>query len=263
MTDTTTGAGTGTTTRTARYLYAVCRGLDPAVVEAMRGLGGTSLELVRHQELGAVVSTVRLDEFGEQGLRRNLEDLAWLESVARTHDEVIHAVATAAPTAPMRLATICFDDAGVLARLREWYVALMHALDRVEGHAEWSVKVIAAPSTVEPPAAPAASGADYLRRKKAAAQERAAGDESVLAVARQVHDELGSRASAVRQLPPQDARLSGHHGTMVLNAAYLVPVQDAEAFAARIAELAADHPSLTVDGRGPWPPYSFAMLEER
>jgi hypothetical protein len=50
---------------------------------------------------------------------------------------------------------------------------------------------------------------------------------------------------------------------MVLNAAYLVPVQDAEAFAARIAELAADHPSLTVDGRGPWPPYSFAMLEDR
>ena len=248
---------------TGRYLYAVCRGLAPAVVEGMQGLGDAPLELVHHQELVAVVSTVPLADFGEEGLRRNLEDLSWLEPVVRMHDQVVHTVATHAPTAPMRLATICFDDTAVLARLREWYVALMHALDRVEGHAEWSVKVIAAPVAVEAPTVPATSGADYLLRKKAAAEERTTGDESALAVARQVHEELGSRASAVRQLPPQDARLSGHLGTMVLNAAYLVPVQDAEAFAARIAELAADHPSLTVDGRGPWPPYSFAMLEER
>jgi hypothetical protein len=248
---------------TGRYLYAVCRRLDPAVVEGRTGLGGTPLELVHHQDLVAVVSTVPLDEFGEDGLRRNLEELSWLEPVVRTHDEVIHTVAAAAPTAPMRLATICFDDTAVLARLREWYVALMNALDRVTGHAEWSVKVIAAPQAVEASTAPATTGADYLRRKKAAAEERATGDESALTVARQVHEDLGSRASAVRQLPPQDARLSGHQGTMVLNAAYLVPVQDAEAFAARIAELAADHPSLTVDGRGPWPPYSFAMLGDR
>jgi len=191
-----------------RYMYAVCRGLDPAVLDGVRGLGGEPLELVHHQELAAVISTVPLAEFGEDGLRRNLENLSWLEPVVRTHDEIIQAVAVAAPTAPMRLATICFDETAVLARLREWYVALMHALDRVEGHAEWSVKVVAAPKVAEAGVAaePVASGADYLRRKKAAAQERAAGDASVQEVAQQVHHDLRSHASASRQLPAQDAR---------------------------------------------------------
>ena len=37
----------------------------------------------------------------------------------------------------------------------------------------------------------------------------------------------------------------------------------AEAFAARVDELAAAHPDVVVDRRGPWPPYSFAMLEQQ
>ena len=250
--------------RIGRYLYAVCRGLDPAALDEVRGLQGRPLALVPHQELVAVVSDVPLAEFDEDGLRRNLEDLAWLEPTVRTHDEVIHAAAVAAPTAPLRLATICYDDDGVRERLREWYLPLMQALDRVEGCAEWSVKVLTAPQAVEPvAAAPVTSGAEYLRRKKAAASERTSRDDAALELAGRLHDQLHELATASRQLPPQDPRLSGHQGTMVLNGAYLVRVEDADAFAGRVDELAAAHPEIVVDRRGPWPPYSFAMLEQR
>ena len=250
---------------TARYLYAVCRGLDPAALDGVVGLEGRPLELVDHQELTAVVSDVPLADFDEEGLRRNLEDLAWLEPTVRTHDDVIHAAAVAAPTAPLRLATICYDDDAVRARLREWYVALMQALDRVEGCAEWSVKVLTAPRAAEPVAAGAAvaSGAEYLRRKKAAASQRTSRDDAAVELAARLHEELHGLATASRQLAPQDPRLSGHQGTMVLNAAYLVRTEDADAFAARVDELAGDHPDVVVDRRGPWPPYSFAMLEQR
>jgi hypothetical protein len=251
--------------RTARYLYAVCRGLDPLALDGVTGLGDRQLELVHHEQLAAVVSDVPLAEFDEDGLRRNLEDLAWLEPTVRRHDEVIHAAAVAAPTAPLRLATICYDDDGVRARLREWYAALMAALDRVEGCAEWSVKVLTAPRASAPVAAgaPPASGAEYLRRKKEAASERTSRDDAALELAGQVHEALHELSRASRQLPPQDPRLSGHQGTMVLNAAYLVPVEGADAFVARADDLAAAHPEVVVDRRGPWPPYSFAMLDQR
>jgi hypothetical protein len=250
---------------TARYLYAVCRDLDPVALDGVAGLGGRPLELVHHDRLTAVVSDVPLAEFDEEGLRRNLEDLAWLEPTVRTHDAVIHAAAVVAPTAPLRLATICYDDAAVRARLREWYVALMAALDRVEGCAEWSVKVLTAPRAAEPvgAGAPPVSGAEYLRRKKAAASERTSRDDAALELADRLHEALHELARASRRLAPQDPRLSGHQGTMVLNAAYLVRTEDADAFAARADELAADHPEVVVDRRGPWPPYSFAMLEQR
>ncbi|HEX2550125.1 MAG TPA: GvpL/GvpF family gas vesicle protein, partial [Nocardioidaceae bacterium] len=93
-----------------RYLYAVSRGLPPDALADVPGLGDGRLEVLEHQGLSAVVSDVDLEEYGEEGLRRNLERLDWLEEVARRHDEVVHAVAEHGPVAPLRLATICLDD---------------------------------------------------------------------------------------------------------------------------------------------------------
>ena len=100
-------------TETGRYLYAIARDLDPQVLAEVPALAGGRLEVVEHRGLTAVVSSVDLEEYGEDGLRRNLENLPWLEEVARGHDAVVQATATRAPTAPLRLATICLDDDGV------------------------------------------------------------------------------------------------------------------------------------------------------
>lgn len=249
---------------TGRYLYAVCRGLDAATVESVRGIDDAPVELVAHQDVVALVSTVPLASYGEAALRRNLEDLAWLETAVRSHDAVIHAVARHTPTAPLRLATVCFDDDAVRDRLREWYVALTHVLDRIDGCSEWSVKVLLPGDAAESTERPApTSGAEYLRRKKSDAVRRAGTSEEAVETARRVHDRLTSRARDSRQLPPQDPRLSGHLGTMVLNAAYLVADDEADEFAGLVAALRAEHPDVVVDGRGPWAPYSFAMLDQR
>ena len=253
----TTGAGT------ARYLYAVCRGLEAADLAGVRGIDDAPLELVEHQDLVAVVSTVPLAAYGEEALRRNLEDLAWLETVVRRHDDVVHEAATRAATAPMRLATICFDDDAVRARLREWHVDLTHVLDRVDGCAEWSVKVLAPPAVAPEATDTPVSGADYLRRRKAAVEQRADADTAAAVAAEAIDDELAALARAGRRLPPQDPRLSGLEGTMVLNAAYLVPHEQEAEFEARIRAVAEANPDVVVDGRGPWPPYSFAMLDQQ
>ena len=68
---------------TGRYLYAIGRGIEEGDLSSLAGIDGGRLELVQHRGLDAVVSSVPLDEFGEEGLKRNLEDLEWLETVAR------------------------------------------------------------------------------------------------------------------------------------------------------------------------------------
>jgi hypothetical protein len=50
---------------------------------------------------------------------------------------------------------------------------------------------------------------------------------------------------------------------MVLNAAYLVEAEMGDAFAEEARACGAQHPQVQLDVRGPWPPYSFAMLEQR
>jgi hypothetical protein len=248
------------------YMYAIARDLDPADLAGVTGLSGGGVEVVEHRGLSAVVSRVDLDEYGEDGLRANLEHLDWLETTARTHDAVIQAVSEHGPTAPLRLATICLDEAGVRKRLDEWFHALVQVLDRVEGRREWSLKVIAPPAPA-PDLAPAPtgglSGADYLKRKRTQTETRATHQQDAVAAAEAVHDQLTRHAVAGRLLAAQDPRLSGHQGTMLINAAYLVEADEGAAFEAEAARAVDAHPDLEIDVRGPWPPYSFAMLEQR
>jgi hypothetical protein len=249
----------------ARYMYAISRGISSADLSGTRGIEDGPVEVVEYGDLCAVVSSVDLDEYGEEGLRQNLERLDWLEDVARAHDAVVQAVAQVGPTAPLRLATICLDDAGVRQRLDDWHDALRDVLDRVEGRREWSLKVFAPPRTpavsAEHEAKPL-SGADYLRRKKQATEERRSGDEAALRVAESLYESLASRTVASRRLAPQDPRLTGHEGTMLLNAAYLVDATEESDFTAAVEDLAGPGSDLQVELHGPWPPYSFAVLEQ-
>lgn len=247
---------------TGRYIYAVSRGLDPAALAGTTGLGGSEVGILEHRGMQAVVSTVDLAAYGEDGLRRNLEDMAWLEATARGHDAVVRTAADHAPTAPLRLATICLDDDGVRARLEEWYAPLSEVLDRIEGRTEWSVKVYARPGEDAPAAAAPTSGAAYLRRKKEAAQARTSAREAALRCIDELDRALTDLVVARRQLAPQDPQLSGERAAMLANTAYLVERDDSDAFARRVRDLAAAESAIDITVGGPWPPYSFAVLEQ-
>lgn len=241
------------------YLYAVCT--EPAPTTGVSGLGGRPVRGLADDGLLAAVSTVDLDEFGEQGLRAHLEELTWLEQVARTHDEVVRALARRTPVAPVPLATVFLDDTAVRQRLRDHRAALREALHRVAGRHEWSVKAYAAPQAADGAAAAAGSGTAYLAARRRQQHTREAGARAAGASAERLHRRLLSAAVAGRCLPPQDPRLSGRREPMVLNAAYLVEDAGAGRLRQLVAELASSAPQMHVELDGPWPPYSFATLD--
>ncbi|HET6625149.1 MAG TPA: GvpL/GvpF family gas vesicle protein [Nocardioidaceae bacterium] len=251
----------------ARYLYAITRNVDPSPLGSTPALSGGRLDVVEHRGLTAVVSDVDLREFGQEGLRENLERLEWLEKVARGHDTVVQAVASLGPTAPLRLATICLDDEGVRRRLDEWHDALHVVLDRVEGRMEWSVKAFADPvqagvDTSGVPEPAQGGGAAYLQRKKSEQTAREHREADAARVAGEIHDALAASSSASRRLPAQDPQLTGHTGTMTLNGAYLVDLDEVAEFEATFHRLQKEHPDAALALQGPWPPYSFAVLEQ-
>ena len=247
-----------------RYLYAVCRGLRLGELAGVDGLDGQPLEVVEAQDpsLVALVSSVDLDEYGEEALRRNLERLDWLERVARGHDTVVRAAAEVGPTAPTRLATIFCDDDGVRRRLAEDGDRIQAVLDRVEGHEEWAVKVLTRAAD-EPQAeeSPVSSGTEYLRRRKDAQRSQEHRTQDAEQVAEHVHETLVTLSAASRRLPAQDPRLTGYRGTMVHNAAYLVSAGLAGEFGDAVGELTAEHREVVIEAGGPWPVYSFAILD--
>jgi hypothetical protein len=239
-----------------------CYGVTGGAVPPMQGVDGAAVRGVRHAELTALVSEVPAQRFRSGALEAELEDLDRLEGLARAHEAVLAASLEAGPVVPFRLCTIYSDDDALGSALRERHAELAGTLRRVTGMAEWSVKILHRPSATSPPAA-ADSGADYLARKRNAREEAAAVADAATGAAGAVHDRLAELATEAMLDRPQDRRLSGHDGEMVLNASYLVPDERADVFRAAVEELAERYEPehLHFQLAGPWPAHHFSTTE--
>ncbi|SEG72903.1 Gas vesicle synthesis protein GvpL/GvpF [Thermomonospora echinospora] len=256
-------------TDTGTYLYAIARSTGENPAEGLSGVGGTPVRTVERGGLTGIVSTVPLDEFGERALRRNLEDLRWLETTARAHHQVVDAVVRRVTAAPVRLVTVYRGDEQVrdlLERRREEFTEM---LDMVTGRREWGVKVyvdpqVAARSSPSDAAGGASagrrsSGAAYLERRRTDLRTREQSMRRALSQAEQVDEALATIAVASRRHRPQDPQLSGRQEWMVLNGAYLVDDERGGEFASVAGSLRT--PEIDVELTGPWAPYSFTILE--
>ena len=273
------------------WVYAVTdRGPAPDL-SRLTGVAGTKVRQARAAGMIALISDVDLAEFGADALRRNLEDLQWLERTARAHHEVIDAASRVLPLLPMRLATVYHGETTLAEDLEARREDFLDALERVGGRVEWGVKAYAQPQpgrgapggggdagaagttgegapaegapgerTPAESGAPGGGGAGMAYLKKRRAQMTASQDarRDAVASARAVHAGLARHAAQARLHPPQAPALSGERTPMLLNAAYLLSQSEGTGFAEAVAAAAAAHPELRVELTGPWPPYSFA-----
>src|SRR4051812_47148306 len=225
---------------TAVYVYAVAEAGAGPPTEGIRGVGDAAVRVLTSDATGleALVSDVPLEQFGDEALKHNLNDLPWLSAAALRHEATVEAAMAGTTLVPLRMCTIFRDDDAVREMLAREAPALAAALARLRDAHEWGVKVIAdtdmfAASLVREreaasavPARPAAGqGADYfaaLRRDRATREEVAAELDRTI---RQVHDAVAALATDVRLHPASSRELSGYEGDMVLNGAYLVPAE--------------------------------------
>jgi hypothetical protein len=259
------------------YVYAVIAP-DGGAVGLGGGIGDAPVRIVESEPDGlrALVSDVPLDEFGDDALKRNLNDLSWVSATAVAHEAVVEAAMRGATLVPMRMCTIFLDEDAVREMLRREAAALGEALARLRGAHEWGLKVIAdreafaaaiadegdAQGSAQGGLGGSGEGAGYfaaLRLDRVAREEVAAAlDERT----REIHESIAALATDSRLRPPSNRELGGYEGDMVLNGAYLVPAARTDELRARAASLAERHGAagLTVELTGPWPPYNFSTL---
>ncbi|SDK23624.1 Gas vesicle synthesis protein GvpL/GvpF [Nonomuraea maritima] len=250
------------------YLYAVARDVLSQCPDGVADLPVRTIS--GGPGLVAYVSTVPLDRFGEQPLRRSLEDMDWVAETARAHHRVVDAVAAATATAPVRLVTVYDGDGPVRDLLDRRGQDFLRVLDHVTGRREWGVKAYAVASADgadgqdEPAAAtPHAGrpGTAYLQRRRANLRGREQIRRQALQRADHIHRALSALSVAGCRHRAQDPSLSGRHDWMLLNGAYLVDDKREDEFAELARDLGGDGVELRVTG--PWAPYSFTVMETR
>jgi Gas vesicle synthesis protein GvpL/GvpF len=246
------------------YLYAVTDSdIEDVEVIEMRAVDGAPVHVIAEASVAAVVSAVDADRFSESAVRHSMEDLHWLETIARAHNAVVSDLARRRPVAPVRLATMFANIENVRSLLRVHAEDFVAALDRIRGRCEWAVKGFAVDTEPLPatagPAEALGPGRSYLQRRRAERDGRDRRSQEAVAEAEAVHDRLVQLTLASRRYPPQDRRLSGQRDEMVLNAAYLLP----EGVETEIRRVVDEYHGgqLRLELTGPWAPYSFATLE--
>ena len=268
------------------WLYAVTNGRSRGVGDIPRGVAGEQVRRIDASGLSAVVGTVDLRDFGEEALRRNLEDLDWLAATARAHDDVVNAITRAGATVPVGLATVFSSDETVRALLDVRSADFTRSLRRLEGRSEWGVKAY-----VDAAAAPASSrdgataadasvseagtesasesesasasergaGTAFLKRRRAQLTQQQSAAKTSAERANRIHARLTGLSAGSRRYAPQNPVLSGRRERMLLNGAYLVDDGHTGAFHSAVAAIDSEgrRVGVHVELTGPWPSYSF------
>ena len=213
------------------YLYALSA--PPTTAPDVLGLDESALTVERVGEIDAVVSE----------LARTQVDPA--EDAILDHARVVDRLAEANDAVlPARFGRGFEDATALRAAIADRTAELERALELVRGCRELALRVLA-PADGE--ATPAGSGRDYMqaRLERQRRTERLA-------------DELHEPLAAIARTATKSV---GTGSELVLSAAYLVRRDAIDGFNARVAQLGADHPDVTVACTGPWPAYSFATVE--
>jgi hypothetical protein len=252
------------------YLYCVVAApRAPRVARAPRGLPGLGAPRVLEidRELFAIVADAPRGRYNADAINRRLADLDWVSRLAVAHEALVEHFIDERAVLPTKLLTLFESDARTLSHLRAERARLAAAAKRVAGQLEWGVRVLFDGVRAAGEARPAGaklkkgseplSGAAYLQLKRAHRNAREELTARAERTAAQVYQALARKARAARKRgsdqPP------GARGTLLLDAAFLVPSSRTASFralAARQARALAPK-GYVITLTGPWPAYTF------
>jgi len=254
------------------WAYCVVAAGD-ATPSEIDGVAGGCVERIEAAGLVVLAGRVPAAQFEAEPLREHLNDLAWLEEVARAHEAVLEQAFAMATIVPLRLCTLYETEEGARRMLEREQPTICRALDRLAGLQEWGVKLILDPdllaaaaraasaqaATYEQELEQRAGGGAYMLRRRLERHVRECTDALAADVAESVHASLRDRAIDAVTRPAQNRDLSGHEGEMLLNGAYLVDVRRVDDLRALVAHLEERHRDLgaRIELTGPWPPFNF------
>jgi hypothetical protein len=251
---------------TATYLYCLVHAeRAPSLARAPRGLPDTgALRLLpAGDDLWLVAADAPLTRYGSAPVERGLRDLEWVALRGAAHARVVEHFARRLTTLPMRLFTLFHGDARAVAHVRGDEARVRRVLARVDGCAEWGVRVRLDPALARrrvrrrpaPATVDGRSGTRFLLAKKQQRDVVRAVLHEGRAAVEQTFEALAALAEASRRRPADE--LEGTR--VVLDAAFLVAGRQVGEFkrAVRRAATALLALGYRLTLTGPWPAYSF------
>jgi hypothetical protein len=252
------------------YLYCITD-KEPKI----NGLGN-NLYSIRNNGLYAVAGKVDKEDFGQEGLKRNMADFEWIKTRASLHEKIIERVMNNINVIPFKFATLFNTDNSLMAMLEQYCQEFKAILRKLENKEEWGVKIycdteklkgsvvndVSEILTVDNEIKSSLPGkAFFLKKRKTEllAQSVNARINEYSQESFELLKELSFEARINRLLPKE---VTEREDDMVLNSAFLVNRDEVSDFQNMVDTLKMHYEGkgFLIDCTGPWPPYNFCGL---
>lgn len=256
---------------TGILIYCIIQGFDERISE-IKGLDESSrLYAIRSGSLTAIVSDVMLEEYGEDKMAENGEDIEWLKEKATMFMDVILKVMDIASVIPMKFLTIFLSEERVIEIIKENHDDFQATFKKISSYDEFGVKIYCDERKYkesvlsdeirdfENTLTGKPKGAAFFLKKKFETELDEKIRNRICGISSQFAEKLSTLTSDMKINKNLVKEITGIEIPMILNCAFLVKSDQKESFASRIEEFKRDFGSsgFYVDLTGPWPPYSF------
>ena len=237
------------------------------------------LKCLKFHEFYAIVKQVSPDEFSEENLNKNFDDLPWIELHARNHIRIIGEVMENRTVIPFKFGTIFNSEESLLKFIHKYSSSLNENLKNIEGKEEWSVKIYCNytllneqitelsedVNNLEQEILNSKPGKAFLlKRKKVELIEKEV--QKVVQLSGQTcYEELASLSelTQINKLLPEE--ISEKKDSMILNISCFVSQVRVNKFLNAFDELQKKYKKIgfNMATAGPWPPFSFTSIKEK
>jgi len=251
------------------YVYAVGRAGQQAPLEAEAVDGSSRIDGFDEGPLCAFFTRVDGAEFSQEGIDRRAGDLEWLGAIGYRHQATTAALMRGGTIVPLRAFTLFSSDSALREWLRGDREQLLHALERLDGKQEWTLRIEFDPErwsaalvgrvdalkslAAEMESAPA--GKAFLLRKKLDEERKKASREAERQVVEEIESEVLRRLACESVAESRERREGAFPQINVLIA------RDEESRLQQLREELTERyerEGVAVALTGPWPPYTFA-----
>jgi len=255
------------------YLYCVT---DSELKVNQIECSENNLYSICHNGLYAVVGKVDQQEFGEEGLKRNMADMEWIKAKVSMHEKIIEQVMAGTDVIPFKFGTLFNTDASLKALLEQYGQEFKTILRKLAYKQEWGLKIYCNQQKlkanlgnddseilkIEDEIKSTSVGKSYFLKKKK--------DELIEKMLNEKINECGQESFELLEELSFDARINRllpkevteREDDMVLNSAFLIDKDEVDDFKNMINTLKMRYEGkgFYIDCTGPWPPYNFCGL---
>ncbi|EAR13310.1 hypothetical protein PI23P_02412 [Polaribacter irgensii 23-P] len=257
--------------------YVYCISDSPLPVHSISDQ--KDLECLKFGTFYGYVKKVSPDEFSEENLNKNFNNLPWIERHARNHIRIIGEIMKSSIVIPFKFGTVFNSEESLGNFIQKYTSSLNENLKNIKGKEEWSVKIYCNYTVLneeimelsedvrnlEQEISKSKPGKSFLlKRKKVELIEKEVA--KVVQLSGQICYEEVKRFSELTQV---NSLLSAEHSdrkdSMILNISCFVNQVSVTEFIDAIGELQKKYKKIGFDisTAGPWPPFSFTSIKEK